>query len=74
MRSSPIGDLISPDMEVEEVVRRFPEAVKTLTRLRVICIQCGTPVWGSIAEAVRAAGLDPERVLREVNDELMGGP
>ena len=59
---------ITADMYVEDIVEKYPEAVKTLTRLGVICIQCGAPIWGTLQEAVEAAGLDVEEVLGEVNE------
>ncbi len=54
-------------MYVEDIVESYPEVVKVLTRLGVICIQCGAPVWGTLAEAVEIAGLNVEDVLAEVN-------
>jgi len=60
---------ITADMYVEEIVERFPEVVRILTRLGVICIQCGSPVWGTLKEAVEVAGLDIDDVLRELNED-----
>ena len=54
-------------MYVEDMVEKYPEAVKMLTSLGVICIQCGAPIWGTLREAVEAAGLDVKKVLNEVN-------
>jgi len=58
---------ITAEMYVEDIVEKYPEAVKTLTKLGVICIQCGAPIWGTLREAVEAAGLDVGEVLEEVN-------
>jgi hybrid cluster-associated redox disulfide protein len=62
-----MGNKITADMYVEDIVDKYPEAVKTLTRLGVICIQCGAPIWGTLREAVEVAGLDVGKVLNEVN-------
>jgi hybrid cluster-associated redox disulfide protein len=58
---------ITEDMYVEDIVEKYPEAVGVLTRLGVICIQCGAPIWGTLKEAVELAGLDVEDVLKKVN-------
>ncbi len=59
---------VTADMYVEDIVEKYPEAVRILTRLGVICIQCGAPVWGTLQEVVEMAGLDIDEVLSEVND------
>ena len=64
--------LITSDIPIEEVVERFPEAVGILSRRGVICIQCGAPVWGTLAEAVQRAGLDVDELLAELNRETGG--
>ena len=60
--------IITEDMYVEDIVEKYPEAVGTLTRLGVICIQCGAPIWGTLKEAVEAAGLEIEDVLKKINN------
>lgn len=58
-------------MDLEDVAAQVPEAIGLLTRRNIICIQCGTPLWKTVAEAIRDAGYeDSEQIIREVNDEL----
>lgn len=54
-------------MYVEDIVEKHPDSVAILTRMGVICIQCGAPIWGTLGEAVEAAGLEVEDVLGELN-------
>jgi len=67
-----MSETITPEMPVEDIVERYPRAVEVLTRRGVICIQCGAPVWGTLAEAVALAGQDVEEVIAELNRELSG--
>ena len=41
---------VSLDIQIEELVETFPEAVRFLTRRGVRCIRCGEPVWGILGE------------------------
>ncbi len=56
-------------MYVEDIVEKYPEAVKVLIKSGVVCIQCGAPVWGTLREAVEIAGLNIDDVLREINGD-----
>lgn len=61
---------IEPDMTIEDLVRRRPEAVAVLRRFGIVCIQCGEPVWGTLREAAAEKGI---RDLSEVMAALGGG-
>ena len=60
---------ITADMNVEDIVDKYPEVVKVLIKLGVVCIQCGAPVWGTLKEAVEVAGMNIDDVLREINGD-----
>lgn len=64
-----MNEQITADMYVEDIVEKYPEAVKVLIKLGVVCIQCGAPVWGTLREAVEIAGLNINDVLREINGD-----
>jgi len=40
---------ISGDLAVEDLVRLVPRAPAVLRPLGPVCIQCGEPVWGTLA-------------------------
>jgi hypothetical protein len=61
---------VEPDMTIENLVRRRPEAVAVLRRFGIVCIQCGEPVWGTLREAAAEKGI---RDLSEVMAALGGG-
>ena len=56
------------DMQVEDLVKAFPEAVRFLTKSRLRCIRCGEPVWGTLEEFLQREGVEsPEKLLKELN-------
>ena len=61
---------LSPDALVEEVVREHPAAVSFLRERGVVCIKCGEPAWGTLAELIGAKGLDVEQVVQALNAHL----
>ena len=48
---------IDPDVTIEELVRRLPEASAILRRFGIVCIQCGEPVWGTLREVAAEKGI-----------------
>ena len=57
--------MITRDIYIEDLIKDYPQSVSLLTRRGVICIQCGEPVWGTLDEALKRAGIEDE-------DELVG--
>jgi len=48
---------IEPDITIEELVRRIPEAAVILRRFGIVCVQCGEPVWGTLREVASEKGI-----------------
>lgn len=62
---------ITGEMEIEDVAAQNPKAIGLLTRRNIVCIQCGTPLWKTVEEAIRDAGFeDPAAIIEDVNKEL----
>lgn len=61
---------LSGDELVEEVVRDFPRASAFLRLRGIVCVQCGEPVWGTLAEVIRSKRQDPAEVLPALNAHL----
>ncbi len=62
---------ITKDMDLEDVAREAPKAIGAMTRRGIICIQCGTPLWKTVEEAMRDAGIeDVDALVKEVNIEV----
>ena len=66
-----MSNKITGDMDLEDVAAAVPKAIGLLTRRNIICIQCGTPLWKTVAEAIRDAGFENvDEIIQEVNNEL----
>jgi hypothetical protein len=66
-----MDDKVSLDTPVEDVVRKYPEAVGFLTRRGVRCIRCGEPLWCTMGELFRDDKVtEPEALLADLNDFL----
>jgi iron-sulfur cluster repair protein YtfE (RIC family) len=60
--------MISKDIEIEELVRSYPFAVKYLMEKGIRCIACGEPIWGTLEEAAKEKGFSKEAIDRFVNE------
>ncbi len=61
---------IEPDMTVEEVVEKYPQAVGFLMDKGIMCMICGEPVWGTLGELIAEKGLDVRTTIDELNSDL----
>lgn len=65
--------IVTREMTVEDLVDRHPTSVRVLLKRGIQCLVCGEPVWGTVEELARSAGLsDPgiEELLSELNTVL----
>ncbi len=70
-RSRP--DWLTPAITIEELLERVPAAARVLSRFRIVCLACGEPVWGTLEENARQAGVsDLEPVLDALAAALDG--
>lgn len=59
------------DIDIEELVASFPEAVGFLTKNGVRCIRCGEPVWGTLKELLEEEGVeDPQDLVERLNEHI----
>ena len=65
--------LISREIEIEELVREFPESVKYLMNNGIRCLRCGEPIWGSLEQAAKEKGFSDKEITKFVKElnELM---
>ena len=63
--------MIDKDILIEDLVQEHPNAVGFLMRKGIVCIQCGEPVWGTLAEAAgRKKIANIEEIVVELNEHL----
>jgi hybrid cluster-associated redox disulfide protein len=66
--------MITAEMEIEDLVNQYPEVVGLLMQKGIVCIQCGTPIWGTLKEAAERKGItDVDGLVDELNDWLKKG-
>ncbi|MFH1861870.1 MAG: DUF1858 domain-containing protein [bacterium] len=60
--------MITRDTYIEDLVKEYPQTVAVLLRHRVVCIQCGEPVWGTLGETLTRAGIsEQDKLINELN-------
>jgi len=62
--------MITANDLVEDLVERYPDLAAFLMRRGIVCIKCGEPVWGTIADLLRSKRLDVDAVLAELNAQF----
>lgn len=53
---------------IEDLVEQLPESVSFLREKGIVCIVCGEPVWGTLAEVARQKGLSDEAIEAAVEE------
>lgn len=61
-------DLITLDMEIEDIVDEFPQTIGPMQEMGVQCMLCGEPVWGTLGERIKEKELpDADEILLLLN-------
>ena len=61
-------NLITKDIEIEDLVNDYPFSVEYLSKNGIRCIVCGEPIWGSLEEAVKEKGFDDNDLDKFINE------
>lgn len=69
-RSTTTPAWLGAETWIEEILEKIPSAAGILRRHGIVCLACGQPVWGSLAENARRAGIEN---LKPVLDDLARG-
>ena len=65
-----IRQFITKEMLIGDVIELYPEAAKALLSVGMHCITCGVAIYESVEEAGYVHGLEPDDVVKVVNDML----
>ena len=65
-----IRQFITKDMLIGDVIEIYPSAAKALLSVGMHCVTCGVALYESVEEASYVHGLDPDDVIKVVNDML----
>ena len=63
-------ELITTDMLVGDIIRKYPEAAFALMNCGMGCVHCPASQMESLADACMVHGMDAEEVVRYVNVEV----
>ncbi len=59
---------ITEDMTVEEVLEKHPKTVRVFMDLRIPCLVCGEPLWGTIKETAEKYDVELPLLLDRLNE------
>lgn len=59
---------ITKEIEIEDLVRIFPESVTYLMEKGIRCLRCGEPIWGSLEDAAIEKGFNDNDIAGFVKD------
>ncbi len=60
--------MINKDMLIEDLVREYPQLIGPLKEKGIVCLACGEPVWGTLAEQAEEKGIqDIDAIVAEMN-------
>ncbi|MFH1851344.1 MAG: DUF1858 domain-containing protein [Candidatus Neomarinimicrobiota bacterium] len=60
--------MIDKDIYIEDLVREYPHLIRPLAENNLVCIACGEPLWGTLAELAEAKGVaNLDKIIRELN-------
>lgn len=61
---------IDPEITVEELVEQHPGAVGFLAERGIVCLRCGEPLWGTLADIIAAKNLDVAGTIADLERHL----
>lgn len=61
---------ITKEMTINEVIRKYPEAISTLLDYGMHCLGCPMAAPETIAEAVKAHKIDLKKFLEDINEAI----
>ena len=65
-----VSDIITPDMNVGEIITKHPLAAQFLMECGMGCIHCPASQMESLAEACAVHGIDGEEITDALNEYL----
>jgi hybrid cluster-associated redox disulfide protein len=62
--------MIHRRMSIEEVVRKYPQAVSTFERHGLGCVGCQAALFESIEDGAEVHGIDVDALVTDLNNEI----
>jgi hybrid cluster-associated redox disulfide protein len=71
--SSGTKNLVTKKMNFSELLERYPQAAEVLMNSGMHCIGCAASVFETIEQGAIMHGLDPDKLVEEINKKLSRG-
>ena len=62
--------MITKDMAIGEVVEKYPETVEVFMSHGLRCMGCMMAMMETIEQGARSHGIDPKKLLKELNSVI----
>ena len=65
--------MITPQIEIEDLIKILPESVEFMMNKGIRCLRCGEPIWGTLENAAIEKGFsssDINSFVKELNSLL----
>ena len=60
--------LITLDMEIEDIVEKYPQTIGPMQEMGVQCMLCGEPVWGTLGQRIKEKELtNADEIIERLN-------
>ncbi len=64
--------MITKEMKIEEILRRYPQTVPAFARFGIDCAGCQLSEFENLEHGARVHGIDLAALLRALNDAVEG--
>jgi hybrid cluster-associated redox disulfide protein len=64
--------MIDKDMNIEEIIRRFPQTIPVFRRFGIDCVQCQLSEYENLQRGAKVHGIDLQALLADLNDSIRG--
>ncbi len=66
--------MINRKMSIQEVVRRYPETIKTFERYGLGCVACQAALFENIEQGAEVHGIDVDALIKDLNKQVKDRP
>jgi len=63
--------MITEDMDIEDIVRDYPVVIDPLSKYGIVCVACGEPIWGTLRELADPIGINNLAPIMEQMNKLI---
>jgi hybrid cluster-associated redox disulfide protein len=67
------GIMITKDMKIEEIIRKYPQTLKIFDRYGIDCASCHLKEFENLEAGVKVHKIDLTTIIKDLNDEIPRG-